>query len=50
MSMPSVEGRGARKQPPLERAAEEADLQWGASFGRASGEGNVGTLMKTEHG
>lgn len=48
--MPSVEGRGYGKQPPLERTAEEADLQWGAGFSRASGEGNVGTLMKTEHG
>lgn len=32
------------------RSAEEADLQWGARFSRASGEENVGTLMKIEHG
>ena len=50
MSMPSMAGPGARKQPTLEKAAEEADLQWGARFSRASGVENVGTLMKIEHG
>lgn len=41
ISMPGVEDREVTKQPPLEKAAEEAGLQGRASFGKASSEGNV---------
>lgn len=41
VSMPGVEDRVVRKQPPLERAAEETGVQGRASSGKAGSEGNV---------
>ena len=41
VSMPGVEDRVVGKQPPLERAVEEAGVQGSVSFGKAGSEGNV---------